>query len=426
MLTSICGINWGDEGKGRMVDLLSRDYDIVCRYQGGNNAGHTVVNQKGKFILNLLPSGILRDDVVNVMGPGMVIDIKHLCGEIKKLREGGIAISPENLKISDKAIITMPYNILQDVMEEDRLSKATGKPYGSTRRGIAPVYADKYLKKAFRMGELKNLDLLFRRLPDIVEWKNMTIKAYGFEPVKVDDMKAYFEEYGLPLKDYIIDTGIYLNKANAEGKKIMFEAQLGALRDIDYGIVPYTSSSSTIAAYAPIGAGVPNLKIDKSIGIMKAYSSCVGAGPFTCEYFGDKAEKLRAFGGEYGAATGRPRRVGPFDVVASRYGIRCQGADEIALTKLDVLDGYEEIEICTHYELDGKVIDEFPFTDVLDECRPVFEKVKGWNCDITGCRRAEDLPREALDYIRLLEKLCGCKIKYVSVGAERDACIVLD
>ena len=426
MLTSICGINWGDEGKGRMVDLLSRDYDIVCRYQGGNNAGHTVVNQKGKFILNLLPSGILRDDVVNVMGPGMVIDIKHLCGEIKKLREGGIAISPENLKISDKAIITMPYNILQDVMEEDRLSKATGKPYGSTRRGIAPVYADKYLKKAFRMGELKNLDLLFRRLPDIVEWKNMTIKAYGFEPVKVDDMKAYFEEYGLPLKDYIIDTGIYLNKANAEGKKIMFEAQLGALRDIDYGIVPYTSSSSTIAAYAPIGAGVPNLKIDKSIGIMKAYSSCVGAGPFTCEYFGDKAEKLRALGGEYGAATGRPRRVGPFDVVASRYGIMCQGADEIALTKLDVLDGYEEIEICTHYELDGKVIDEFPFTDVLDECRPVFEKVKGWNCDITGCRRAEDLPREALDYIRLLEKLCGCKIKYVSVGAERDACIVMD
>ena len=426
MLTSICGINWGDEGKGRMVDLLSRDYDIVCRYQGGNNAGHTVVNQKGKFILNLLPSGILRDDVVNVMGPGMVIDIKHLCGEIKKLREGGIAISPENLKISDKAIITMPYNILQDVMEEDRLSKATGKPYGSTRRGIAPVYADKYLKKAFRMGELKNLDLLFRRLPDIVEWKNMTIKAYGFEPVKVDDMKAYFEEYGLPLKDYIIDTGIYLNKANAEGKKIMFEAQLGALRDIDYGIVPYTSSSSTIAAYAPIGAGVPNLKIDKSIGIMKAYSSCVGAGPFTCEYFGDKAEKLRALGGEYGAATGRPRRVGPFDVVASRYGIRCQGADEIALTKLDVLDGYEEIEICTHYELEGKVIDEFPFTDVLDECKPVFEKVKGWNCDITGCRRAEDLPREALDYIRLLEKLCGCKIKYVSVGAERDACIVMD
>ena len=426
MLTSICGINWGDEGKGRMVDLLSRDYDIVCRYQGGNNAGHTVINDKGKFILNLLPSGILREDVVCVMGPGMVIDLKHLCGEIQKLRSAGIKISPENLKISDKAIITMPYNVLQDIMEEYRLAKATGKPYGSTRRGIAPVYADKYLKKAFRMGELLNLDLLYKRLPDIVDWKNMTIKAYGFTPISVEDMKAYFEEYGAILKDYIIDVGMYLNKANAEGKKIMFEAQLGALRDIDYGIVPYTSSSSTIAAYAPIGAGVPNLKLDKSIGIMKAYSSCVGAGPFTCEYFGEKADKLRELGGEYGAATGRPRRVGPFDAVASRYGIMCQGADEIALTKLDVLDSYEEIEICTHYELDGKIIDHFPFTDVLDLCKPVFEKVKGWNCDISHCRKAEDLPKEALDYIRLLEKLCGCKIKYVSVGAERDACIVMD
>lgn len=423
MLTSICGINWGDEGKGRMVDLLSEKFDIVCRYQGGNNAGHTVINDKGRFILNLLPSGILREEVVNVMGPGMVIDIKHLCGEIAKLREAGIKISPKNLKISDKAIITMPYNVLQDVMEEDRLTRATGKPYGSTRRGIAPVYADKYMKKAFRMGELLNLELLYKRLPDIVDWKNLTIKAYGFEPVTVAEMKEYFETYGKPLADYVCDVGIYLNEANKAGKNIMFEAQLGALRDIDFGIVPYTSSSSTIAAYAPIGAGVPNLKLNNSIGIMKAYSSCVGAGPFTCEYFGEQAEKLRSLGGEYGAATGRPRRVGPFDVVASRYGIRCQGADEIALTKLDVLSDYEEIEICTHYTLDGKVIDEFPFTDVLDECKPVFEKVKGWNCDISKCRKPSDLPAAALDYIKLLEKLCDCKIKYVSVGAERDAYI---
>lgn len=425
MLTSICGINWGDEGKGRMVDLLSSDYDVVCRYQGGNNAGHTVINEKGKFILNLLPSGILREDVVNVLGCGMVIDIKHLCEEIERLRQGGIQISPQNLKISDKAIITMPYNVLQDVMEEDRLTKATGKPYGSTRRGIAPVYADKYMKKAFRMGELLNTELLYRRVPDIVAWKNMTIRAYGFEPVSVEDMISYFETYGAPLKDYIIDTGLYLNEANKQGKKIMFEAQLGALRDIDFGIVPYTSSSSTIAAYAPIGAGVPNLKLDKSVGIMKAYSSCVGAGPFTCEYFGEKADRLRELGGEYGAATGRPRRVGPFDVVASRYGIRCQGADEIALTKLDVLDDYEEIEICTHYELNGKIIDEFPFTDVLDECKPVYEKVKGWHTDISKCRKPEDLPKEALKYIHLLEKLCECKIKYVSVGAEREAYVVM-
>ena len=423
MLTGICGINWGDEGQGRMVDLLSENYAVVCRYQGGNNAGHTVVNDKGKFILNLLPSGILRDGVVCVMGPGMVIDLKHLCEEIARLREGGIKITPENLKISDKAIITMPYNVLQDIMEEDRLTKATGKPYGSTRRGIAPVYADKYMKKAFRMGELKDRDRLYKRLPDILDWKNMTIKAYGFEPVKAEDMIVYFETYGAPLAEYVTDTGIYLNEQASKGKNIMFEAQLGALRDIDYGIVPYTSSSSTIAAYAPIGAGVPNLKLTNSIGIMKAYSSCVGAGPFTAEYFGDKAVKLREAGGEYGAATGRPRRVGPFDVVASRYGIRCQGADEIALTKLDVLDDYDEIEICTHYELDGNIIDEFPFTDVLDDCKPVFEKVKGWNRDLSKCRKKEDLPKEALDYIRLLEKLCECKIKYVSVGAERDAYI---
>ena len=421
MLTGICGINWGDEGKGRMVDLLSKNYAVVCRYQGGNNAGHTVVNDKGKFILNLLPSGILRENVVCVMGPGMVIDLKHLFEEMERLRAGGIEITPENLKISDKAIITMPYNVLQDIMEEDRLTKATGKPYGSTRRGIAPVYADKYMKKAFRMGELKDLNRLYKRLPDILDWKNMTIRAYGFEPVKEEDIKEYFEVYGAPLAKYVTDTGIYLNEEAKKGKNIMFEAQLGALRDIDYGIVPYTSSSSTIAAYAPIGAGVPNLKLTNSIGIMKAYSSCVGAGPFTAEYFGEKAEKLREAGGEYGAATGRPRRVGPFDVVASRYGIRCQGADEIALTKLDILSGYDEIEICTAYELDGKRLSEFPYPDVLDRCRPVFEKVKGWHCNISDCRKPSDLPKEALDYIRLLEKLCECKITYVSVGAEREA-----
>ena len=424
MLTSICGINWGDEGKGRMVDLLSEKFDVVCRYQGGNNAGHTVINDRGQFVLNLLPSGILRGNVVNVMGNGMVIDIKHLCGEIEKLRAAGISISPANLKISDRAVITMPYNVLQDCLEEDRLA---GKKFGSTRRGIAPVYADKYYKKAFRMGELLNKELLYARVRDIVEWKNLTVVGgYGAEAVKTEDMIAYFEEYGTKLIPYICDVGLYLNEANAQGKNIMFEAQLGALRDIDFGIYPYTSSSSTIAAYAPIGAGVPNLKLDNSVGIMKAYSTCVGEGPFTAEYFGEKAERLRKLGGEYGAATGRPRRVGPFDVVASRYGIRCQGADEIALTKLDVLSDYEEIEICTEYELNGKRISEFPFTDVLDECKPVFTKVKGWHTDISGCRKKEDLPKEALEYIAFLEKACGCHIKYVSVGAERDACIVMD
>ena len=419
MLTSICGINWGDEGKGRMVDLLSQNFEVVCRYQGGNNAGHTVINERGKFILNLLPSGILREEVVNVMGNGMVIDIKHLCGEMAKLQEAGIKITPENLKISDRAVITMPYNVLQDCLEEDRLA---GKKFGSTRRGIAPVYADKYYKKAFRMGELLNTEKLYARVADIVEWKNLTVVGgYKADAVKTEDIIAYFEEYGKKLAPFVCDVGEYLTKANAEGKNIMFEAQLGAMRDIDFGIHPYTSSSSTIAAYAPIGAGVPQLQLDNSIGIMKAYSTCVGEGPFTAEYFGDDAKKLRDLGGEYGAATGRPRRVGPFDVVASRYGIRCQGAKEIALTKMDVLSDYDEIEICVAYELDGKIIHEFPFIDVLDDCKPVFEKVKGWKCDISKCRKKEDLPKEALDYIEYLEKACDCKIKYVSVGAERDA-----
>ena len=422
MLTSICGINWGDEGKGRMVDLLSEDYDIVCRYQGGNNAGHTVINERGKFILNLLPSGILREGVVNVLGNGMVVDIKHLTEEAGRLRAQGIRITPENLRISDKAVITMPYHVLMDCLEEERLAD---KKFGSTRRGIAPVYADKYMKKAFRIGELLHPERMYARVKDIVEWKNLTVeKGYGHAPITAEDVIDYLKTYGEPLKDYICDVGLYLNEAHKAGKRIIFEAQLGALRDIDFGIYPYTSSSSTIAAYAPIGAGVPNLKLDKSVGIMKAYSTCVGEGPFTAEYFGEKAEQLRAAGGEYGAATGRPRRVGPFDVVASRYGIRCQGSDEIALTKLDVLSEFEELEICTAYELNGKIVHEFPFTDALDLCKPVFEKVKGWYCDITSCRKFEDLPKAAQDYVLLLEKLCECNIKYISVGAEREQIIV--
>ena len=424
MLTAICGINWGDEGKGRMVDLLSSDYNVVVRYQGGNNAGHTVINEKGKFILNLLPSGILRDGVVNVMGNGMVIDLKHLCGEIGRLRDAGISVTPENLKISSMAVICMPYNVMQDCLEEERLAD---KKYGSTKRGIAPIYGDKYLKKAIRMGELFEKDLLRERLKDIVEWKNLTIeKVYGAKPVTAEEMETYLEEYGGQLLPFVCDTGKFLNDAAERGEKILFEAQLGALRDIDFGIYPYTSSSNTIAAYAPIGAGIPNRKLDLSIGIMKAYSSCVGEGPFTAEYFGEKAEKLREAGGEYGAATGRPRRVGAFDVPASRYGIRMQGADEIALTKLDVLSGMDEIEVCTAYELDGKRTEEFPFSADLARCKPVYTKLKGWKKDISSCRRAEDLPAEALEYIRFIEKATGCYIRYVSVGASREAYITLD
>ena len=358
MLTSICGINWGDEGKGRMVDLLSEDYDIVCRYQGGNNAGHTVINETGEVYPQSASFGH------SARGRRQCARQRHGRGyqapheEAGRLRAQGISITPENLKISDKAVITMPYHVLMDCLEEERLAD---KKFGSTRRGIAPVYADKYMKKAFRMGELLHPDGCMRASRTswsgrISRWRRDTV----MRPSRRRRVIDYLETYGEPLKDYICDVGLYLHEANKAGKNIMFEAQLGALRDIDFGIYPYTSSSSTIAAYAPIGAGVPNLKLDKSVGIMKAYSTCVGEGPFTAEYFGEKAEKLRAAGGEYGAATGRPRRVGPFDVVASRYGIRCQGADEIALTKLDVLSEYEELEICTAYELNGKRIHRVP------------------------------------------------------------------
>ena len=418
MLTAITGVNWGDEGKGRMVDLLSEQYDIVVRYQGGNNAGHTVINEKGKFILNLLPSGILRETTVNVMGNGMVIDLEHLVHEIENLRRGGIAISPENLKISERAVICMPYHKLLDCYEEDRLADAK---YGSTRRGIAPVYGDKYMKKALRMGDLFHPETTKARLADIVAYKNLTIEGvYGRPPVSADDMWAWLVEYGDILKPYICDAGLYLDKAAKAGKNILFEAQLGALRDIDFGIYPYTSSSNVIGAYAPVGAGIPNHKIDRNIGIMKAYSSCVGEGPFTCELFGKEADDLREAGGEYGAATGRPRRVGPFDVPASRYGVRVQGADEIALTKLDVLSGFEKIPVCVAYDVHGKQVKEFPFGADLDDAKPVIEYVDGWNCDVSKCRKPEDLPKAAMDYIKMIEEAVGCKIKYVSVGAERE------
>ena len=428
MLTSITGINWGDEGKGRMVDLLSQDYDIVARYQGGDNAGHTVKNERGKFVLNLIPSGILRPDVVCVMGGGMVIDPEHLEKEIAALTEKGVEISPKNLKISDHATITMPFHVAQDGLEEERLSK-TGAQFGSTKRGIAYSYGDKYMKKTLRMGDLVHMDAsVKKRLETIVDSKNLTmVSIYGQQPVSVEEMWAWCEKYSKLFAPYVCDVGQYLAEADEAGKKIMFEAQLGALRDIDFGIYPYTSSSNTVSAYAPIGAGIPGHKLNLSIGIMKAYSSCVGEGPFTTELAMTEEEKdvLREHGHEYGAATGRPRRVGPFDAVASRYGVQCQGCDELALTLLDVLDYMEEVPIVTAYRLtDGSTTTRFPMGKTLDDAQPVVEKVPGWHCDITGVRKFEDLPVNAQNYVKRLEELVGCKIKYISVGPERDACIV--
>ena len=402
MLTAITGINWGDEGKGRMVDLLSQEYNIVVRYQGGNNAGHTVVTPEGKFVLNLLPSGILRPDVVCVMGNGMVIDPAHLEKEIAALRAQGIQIDPSHLKISDRATICMPYHVAEDGLEEDRLSKS-GNQFGSTRRGIAYSYGDKYMKKTLRMGDLLNLDQSVKdRLATIVEWKNLTMeKVYGQKPIDLEEMWAWCQKYAELFKDYICDAGAFLDKADREGQKILFEAQLGALRDIDFGIYPFTSSSNVIGSYAPIGAGIPGHKLHKSIGIMKAYSSCVGEGPFTAELAMTEEEKnaLREAGHEFGAATGRPRRVGPFDVVASRYGVFCQGADELALTLLDVLDYMEEIPVVEKYLVNGEEVDRFPMGEALDNAKPVVKFLPGWHCDITAYRTWESLPQAAKDYV---------------------------
>lgn len=421
MLTAVVGINWGDEGKGRMVDLLSADCDAVVRYQGGNNAGHTVKNDQGTFILHLLPSGILREGVVNVMGPGMVIDLEALCDEINALEQAGVSVTPENLRISDRAVIVLPYHVRQDVLEETRLGD---RAYGSTRRGIAPVYGDKYLKKALHMNDLLFPNTLKEKVDDILDWKNLTLEGvYGDSRMEVDEVLSWLHKWGDRLRPYICDTSVFLEQEDAKGGGILFEAQLGALRDIDYGIYPYTSSSNTLAAFAPIGSGLPGRHLDHVLGIVKAYSTCVGEGPFTVELSGDEAEKLRQAGGEYGASTGRPRRVGPFDAVATRYGVRMQGADELALTKLDVLSGFETIPVCTAYEIDGVETEDFPFGDRLEKAKPVITQLPGWLEDISAVRRYEDLPASARRYVEFLEEAIGAPFRYISVGPDRDAYI---
>jgi len=424
MLTAVTGINWGDEGKGRVIDLLAENADIVARYQGGNNAGHTVVTEQGKFVLNLLPSGILHPDVVCVLGTGMVIDLDHLAGEIRSIEERGIKISPDHLKLSDKATISLPWHRVQDGLEEDRLAKK-GKAFGSTRRGIAYAYSDKYRKKTLRMGDLLHLDeeRIRSRLHVILDSKNMELAGcYHQEPMSYEALLNWCYAQAAQFGPYICDAGAYLQAASNAGKRIVLEAQLGAMRDIDYGIFPYTSSSSTLAAYAPLGAGIPNVRLNHVVGVLKAYSTCVGAGPFTAEKAMPEAwmESLRKAGGEFGAATGRPRRVGPFDCVASRYGLACQGADKIALTKLDVLSGMKEIPVITGYTLDGKPVTAFDPTDDLDRMEPVVTMLPGWNCDISHCTLYNELPDEAKGYIEFLEKQLVHVIQFVSTGAERE------
>ena len=419
---AIVGINWGDEGKGRMVDLLTQDFDVVVRYQGGGNAGHTVINEYGKFALHLLPSGIFRPGVVNILGNGVALDPENLWKEMEEVTAKGVPLTPENLKISDRASLLMPWHRDLDGLEEARLKD---KKFGSTKQGIAPFYSDKYQKKTVLAGELLHPQHLREHLKDLLEWKNLTLtKVYGAPAVTMDDLEVWLETYCEKIKPYICDTGAFLRDAQKAGEKILFEAQLGALRDLDYGIHPYTTSSNAIAAYAPVGSGLPSAKLDAVVGVVKAYSSCVGEGPFTCEMFGAEAEALREAGAEYGAKTGRPRRVGPLDIVATRYGVQVQGATNIALTKLDVLSYMDQIPVCAHYELDGKVIDEFPFPALLAEAKPVMEYKEGWKCDISGVRTWEDLPQAAKDYVTYVEQQIGCHIGYVSVGPERDSIIV--
>ena len=419
--TAIVGINWGDEGKGRMVDLLTEQIDIVVRYQGGGNAGHTVINEYGKFALHLLPSGIFRKNVINILGNGVVMDPESLMTEIQDVAAKGVAVTPENLKISDRASLLMPWHRRLDELEEQRLAD---KKYGSTKQGIAPFYSDKYQKKTVMAGELFYPERLRAHLKDLMEWKNLIIKGvYGAEPYTWDEIENWLNTSCEAIKPYICDTGDLLREAEENGKRIMFEAQLGSLRDLDHGIYPMTTSSNTIAAYAPVGSGLPGAKLDRIVGVVKAYSTCVGEGPFTCEMFGEEAEKLREAGNEYGAKTGRPRRVGPVDLVATRYGVQVQGATEIALTKLDVLSYLDEIPVCAHYERNGEMTDKFPFPAALEECKPVIETVKGWKKDISGVRTWEDLPEEAKAYVQMIEKAIGCPIRWVSVGPERESII---
>jgi adenylosuccinate synthase len=421
-ICAIVGINWGDEGKGRMVDYLADRFDIVVRYQGGNNAGHTVINHFGKFALNLLPSGIFHSKAVNLLGVGTVIDLEHLTGEITRLRERGVPVTPKNLRISERAMIVLPFHPLQDKLEEKRLGKDS---YGSTLRGISPIYGDKYMKKAIQMGDLKYPETLRHHLKKLIDWKNAVFsQAYGQPPIDFDETMAWLDTYGAPLIPYICDTGKILSEATAGGKSIMFEAQLGALRDIDYGIYPFSSSSSPLAAYAPLGSGMPSIKVEEVVGVVKAYSTCVGEGPFVGELSGEAAEALREAGGEYGAATGRPRRVAWMDLVASRHGVALQGATSLALTKMDVLSYLDEIPVCVGYRLRGETIRDFPFTPDLYECEPIYQVFKGWKTDITSVRAFEDLPQAAREYVLFLEKQLGCPIDYVSVGAEREQIIL--
>ena len=420
MVKAIVGANWGDEGKGKITDVLAAQSDIVIRFQGGSNAGHTIVNNYGKFALHQLPSGVFHSHITNIIGNGIALSVENFVKEMSELEKRGVP-KPDIL-ISDRAQIVMPYHIAFDCYEEERLGKNS---FGSTKSGIAPFYSDKYSKIGFQVNELyDDVDTLKEKIKRVLEIKNATLKnLYNKEPVSEQEIFDKLMEYKELLAPYVADTFSYTYEAVKAGKNILLEGQLGALKDTDFGIYPMVTSSNTIAGYGAVGAGIPPYEIKEIITVVKAYSSAVGAGEFVSEIFGAEADELRrrgGDGGEYGATTGRPRRMGWLDLVATRYGCRVQGATQVAFTVLDVLGYLDEIPVCVAYELDGEIIDYFPSTTKLKRAKPILEKLPGWKCDISHITKYEDLPENCRNYIEFAEKHIGVPITIVSNGAKRE------
>ncbi len=419
MVKAIVGANWGDEGKGKITDMLAKNADIIVRFQGGANAGHTIVNDYGKFALHTLPSGVFYGHTTSVIGNGVALNIPVLFQEIKSLTDRGIP-APK-LLVSDRAQMVMPYHILFDQYEEERLA---GKSYGSTKSGIAPFYSDKFAKIGFQVSELFDEEVLKEKAAKIVEMKNVVLEHLYHKPlIDQEDLLSSLHEYKEMIAPYVGDVSAFLDKAIKENKTILLEGQLGTLKDPDHGIYPMVTSSSTLAAYGAIGAGIPPYEIKQIITVCKAYSSAVGAGAFVSEIFGEEAEELRnrgGDGGEYGATTGRPRRMGWFDCVASKYGCRLQGTTDVAFTVLDVLGYLDEIPVCVGYEIDGEVTTDFPVTAKLEKAKPVLKKLPGWKCDIRGIKKYEELPKNCQSYIEFIEGQIGYPITMVSNGPGRD------
>lgn len=424
MVKAIVGANWGDEGKGKITDMFATESDIVIRFQGGANAGHTIINDYGRFALHTLPSGVFNQNIVNIVGNGMAFDVEKFLKEIDSVVEGGVPMP--KIMISNRAQIVMPYHVLFDVYEEERLGKAA---FGSTKSGIAPFYADKHAKIGFQICELYDDEYLKEKIHRVVEVKNLQLEHVYHKPlISEDELFETLVKYREAIRPYVADTNAYLRKAIADGKKILLEGQLGTLKDTDSGIYPMVTSSSTLAGYGAVGAaGIPPYEIKEIVAVTKAYSSAVGAGEFVSEILDeDEAQELRIHGGdkgEFGATTGRPRRVGWFDTVASRYGVQTQGATEVVLTALDCLSYLEKIKICVGYEIDGEVTRDFPVTPLLKKAKPVFKTLKGWHCDIRGIKNYADLPVEAREYVEFIEKELEVPIKLVSNGPKRDEII---